>query len=101
MDRTVLEEKLQYTAIEPVPLLWWDPQTAQVLEIGLVRGSFPVQATFTFRPTGEAAFEVPYRINGDFGLTAISDAVRQRMEVAGYTETVEAFILNSNAVRVP
>jgi phosphopantothenoylcysteine synthetase/decarboxylase len=99
IDRQVLEEKPLYTARQPVPLLWWDPNTAQVVEIGLIRGDFPVQATFTFRPTGQQALEVPYRINGDFGLTAISGALRERMAAAGYTEFAETFVLSSAAVQ--
>jgi hypothetical protein len=98
IDRAVLEGTRLYAAGEPVPLLWWDPLTGQAVEIGLVRGAFPVQATFTFRPTGEAALEVPYTINRDFGLSAISGAVRARMEAAGYTETVEAFIVDTDVV---
>lgn len=100
IDRQVLEAKPLYTAQAPVSLLWWDPNTGQTLEIGLIRGDFPVQATFTFRPTGEPALEVPYTINGDFGLTAISGAVRERMQAAGYTQTVEAFVIDSAAVEL-
>jgi hypothetical protein len=93
VDRTVLEAKPLYTTRQPVPLLWWDPATGQVLEIGLIRGDFPVQATFVFRPTGEQALEVPYTINRDFGLSSISAAVRDRMLAAGFTQTVEAFVV--------
>jgi hypothetical protein len=94
-----LESKPLYRAAQPVPLLWWDPATGQVIEIGLLRGDFPVQARFTFRPTGEQALEVPYRLNGDFGLTAISDALRQRMVAAGYPQSVEAFVIATEAVQ--
>jgi hypothetical protein len=45
-----------------------------------------------------AALEVPYRINQDFGLTAISEAVRARMKAAGYTDSVEAYIEQTEAV---
>lgn len=93
-----MQPKQLYSAQQPVSLLWWDPATGQTLEIGLISGDFPVQATFTFRPTGQPALEVPYTINGDFGLTAISDAVRERMQAAGYDKTVEAFIVRSDAV---
>jgi len=98
-DRQVLEERPLYTARSPVPLLWWDPATGQVLEIGLIRGDFPVQARFTFRPTGQPALEVPYRINADFGLTAVSEAVLQRLRAAGYTEFAETFVIVSDAVQ--
>ncbi len=75
--------------------------TGQTLEIGILLGDVPVQARFRLRTTGESAFEVPYRINQDFGLTAISEAVRSRMEAAGYTVSVEAFLLESDAVQAP
>jgi hypothetical protein len=100
IDRQVLAEKPLYTARQPVPLLWWDPNTGQVVEIGLIRGDFPVQATFSFRPTGQQALEVPYRINGDFGLTAISAALRERMAAAGYTEFAETFVLTSDSIQL-
>jgi hypothetical protein len=93
IDRTVLESKPLYTTRQPVPLLWWDPATGQALEIGLIRGDFPVQARFIFRPTGEQALEIPYTINRDFGLSSISQAVRDRMFAAGFTQTVEAFVV--------
>jgi hypothetical protein len=65
------------------------------LPIGTVSGEFPAQAEFILRGAQQAAFEVPYRINNDFGLTAISDAVRERMKAAGYTQSVEAYILRT------
>jgi hypothetical protein len=99
VERQVLEPRQLYRASQPVALLWYDPLTTQVVEIGLIVGDFPVQAVFVFRPTGVAALEVPYRINNDFGLTSISDALRQRMRVAGYAESVEAFVLVSDGVQ--
>jgi len=43
----------------------------------------------------QAALEVPYRINNDFGLTSISEAVRARMQAAGYSQSVEAYVLRT------
>ena len=99
LNRQVLDPPRLYVAQSPVSLLWFDPVTGQRLEIGTLIGTFPVQAQFTLREGNQPAFEVPYRINGDFGLTAISDAVKQRMNAAGYTESVEAFVLQSDAIQ--
>lgn len=103
-DRRVVQPVQLYVARRPARLLWFDPRTSQVLDIGNISGTFPVQATFQFlgQTQVEEAVEVPYTINRDFGLTAISEAVRQRMAAAGYTETVEAFVvLNDSIVPQP
>jgi hypothetical protein len=97
-QRIVFDPPRFYEVRSPIPLLWYDPATGQVLEIGTLRGIFPAQAQFTFRPTNMVSLEVPYRINGDFGLTSISDAVLERMNNAGYTTTVEAFVSLSESI---
>lgn len=99
LNRQVFDPPQTYVAHNHVTLQWYDPATGQVLEIGTLFGDFPVQAQFVLRDGNRPAFEVPYRINGDFGLTAISDAVVQRMHAAGYSESVEAFILQSDAIQ--
>ncbi len=101
IDRQVLNPPQLYRVTSQVALFWYDPITGQILEIGTLRGDVLVQARFRLRSTGQAALEVPYRINNDFGLTAISEAVRSRMEAAGYTVSVEAFLLESDAVQAP
>lgn len=101
LDREVLDPPRLYRATRRVTLFWYDPATGQALEIGTLMGDFPVQARFRLRASGAAALEVPYRINNDFGLTAISEAVRLRMEAAGYTISVEAFLLESDAIQAP
>lgn len=98
LDRQVFAERRLYRASQPVPLLWFDPLTSQSVEIGTLIGSFPAQAQFTLRQSNQPALEVPYRINNDFGLTAISEAIRERMRAAGYTESVETFIVQTEAV---
>jgi hypothetical protein len=98
-DRKVLEPKQTYSARNPVTLWWYDPLTGQSLAIGTLIGEFPVQALFTLRSEKRAALEVPYRINADFGLTAISDAVRERMKDAGYTQSVEAYVFQTDDVQ--
>jgi hypothetical protein len=97
-DRQVFDQQRLYIANNDVALLWYDPVTGQSLEIGTIRGEFPAQAQFILRSDRRAALEVPYRINQDFGLTAISEAVRARMKAAGYTESVEAYIEQTEAV---
>ena len=65
------------------------------MPIGTISGEFPAQAEFILRGAQQAALEVPYRINNDFGLTAISDAVRERMKAAGYAQSVEAYVVRT------
>jgi hypothetical protein len=94
-DRKVNDPPRIYTVKSPATLWWYDPLTSQSLTIGTISGEFPVQAEFILRSTQQAALEVPYRINNDFGLTAISEAVRERMKAAGYSQSVEAYILRT------
>lgn len=99
LNREVIQPPQLYVAASPVPLLWYDPLTGQSLQIGTIIGEFPVQAHFTLRSDNKPALEVPYRINIDFGLTSISDAVRDRMKAAGYTQSVEAYVIQNDAVQ--
>lgn len=101
IDRQVYDPPRLHRAVRRITLFWYDPGVGQVLEVGDLIGDFPVQARFSLRSSGEMALEVPYRINNDFGLTAISEAVRSRMEAAGYTISVEAFVLESDAIQLP
>jgi hypothetical protein len=94
-DRNVNDPPRLYVAQSSVTLWWYDPLIGQSVPIGTIRGEFPVQAEFILRGAQQAALEVPYRINNDFGLTAISEAVRERMEAAGYSQSVEAYILRT------
>lgn len=98
-DRQVLDPWQIYVAQRPVSLLWFDPLSGQSLEIGKLLGPFPAQARFILRDDNLPALEIPYRINTDFGLTAISEALKRRMQDAGYTESVEAYIVESDAVQ--
>lgn len=98
LNRQVFDQQRLYIANNDVTLLWYDPMTGQSLMIGTIRGEFPAQAQFTLRSDRRPALEVPYRINQDFGLTAISEAVRARMKAAGYSESVEAYIEQTDIV---
>jgi hypothetical protein len=99
LDRKVNDPKRIYIAKNSTTLWWYDPLTSQSLPIGAISGEFPVQAEFIMRNVQQAALEVPYRINNDFGLTAISEAVRKRMEAAGYTQSVEAYVLQTDDIQ--
>lgn len=99
IQREEFEQPQSYIATAPVSLMWFDPLTGQSLEIGRLLGEFTVQAQFRYRPNEVPAFEVPYTINQNFGLTAISPAVVERMASAGYTETVEAYVLQSDVIQ--
>lgn len=98
-DRKVNDPPKTYVAQVPVMLWWFDPLTSQEVPIGTLSGEFPAQAEFTLRGEQQAALEVPYVIDADFGLTAISEAVRERMKAAGYSQSVEAYILRTADVQ--
>ena len=98
IDRQPFAERRLYRASQPIALLWFDPLTSQTVEVGTLIGTFPAQAQFKLWPGNQPALEVPYRINNDFGLTAISEAIRERMRAAGYTESVETYIVQTEAV---
>jgi hypothetical protein len=97
-DRQVLERTQTYIARNPVPLLWYDPLTGQSLDIGTLIGEFTVQARFVLRSKNALALEVPYRINADYGLTSISEALLTRMREAKYQESVEAYVMQTEDV---
>jgi hypothetical protein len=97
-DRQAFEPPRRYLARQGTALLWFDPRTNQSLEIGTLLGEFRATAQFTLRASEQPALEVPYTINADYGLTAISDALIQRMHDAGYAERVEAYVLLSEAI---
>ena len=99
LDRRTFDPPQAYVARPSATLLWYDPRTGQSLEIGTLLGEFPASAEFRLRGSDQLAIEVPYRINNDFGLTAISDAIVRRMNEAGYSERVDAYVLLSEAVQ--
>ncbi len=97
-DRVVFPEPRVYIARRPTTLYWYDPLSGQSLPVGTLLGPFTAQAAFIFLPANAPALEVPYRINGDFGLTSIAPSVQQRMAAAGYTEFAETYVLLSDAI---
>ncbi len=76
-------------------LWWYDPINQQHLIVGTFDGSFVAQARFVLRDQGVTALEVPYQINQSYGVTAISPAIIERMRVAGYTEWVETYVIET------
>ena len=100
LSREAFAEPRTYRANQPTTLFWFDPANEQIVEIGTIIGAFPAQAQFTLRDTNQPALEVIYRINSDFGLTSISEALRARMRAANSGESVEAYVLVSEAVTI-
>lgn len=98
-NRREFDGQKQYRANAPVALLWYDPATGQILEIGKLVGEFVATAQFELVPQNHApTLAVPYKIDTDYGLTAISPAVKARMQAAGYNDQVEAFVVLNEAV---
>jgi hypothetical protein len=99
LHREPFEPPRVYIAPQGTALFWFDPHTGQTLEIGTLLGEFTTTAGFIWRANNQPALLVPYQINGEYGLTAISEATVTRMRDAGYTERVEAFVLVSDSVQ--
>ena len=97
-DRVAFDVPQRMTTLAPSPLLWLDPRNGQVLEIGMLNGSFAATARMVLTSDTHEAYEVEYTINQDYGLTAISDAIVMRMRDAGYTASVRAFVVASDTV---
>ncbi|HEY1015767.1 MAG TPA: hypothetical protein VGE07_23870 [Herpetosiphonaceae bacterium] len=74
-------------------LLWWyDPQTAQFVALGWVKGNITAQGQFRVRGQWVEALEVPFEVAGSYGLT-LDASVIERIRRAGYTgDTIETFI---------
>jgi hypothetical protein len=98
-DRKVNDPPRIFIARNPVTLWWYDPLTSQSAPIGTISGEFPVEAEFILRGDQQPALEVSYVINHDFGLTAISESVRERMKAAGYEQSVEAYVVQTNDIQ--
>jgi hypothetical protein len=97
-QRQLFDTPRRITTLQPTPLLWLDPRNGQVLEIGLLNGDFIATAQIMLTSDTSAAYEVDYRINQDFGLTSISEAVAMRMRDAGYAASVRAFVVITDNV---
>ncbi len=99
-QRQLFDTPIRVTTLQPTPLLWLDPRNGQVLEIGLLNGDFVATAQIVLTSDNSVAYEVDYRINQDFGLTSISEAVAMRMRDAGYAASVRAFVVVTDNVVV-
>lgn len=82
-------------------LWWYDPLQQQHLALGTFRGAFTVQARFILQSQNAPALEVPYQINRSYGVTALSPAIIERMQAAGYSEWVEAYVLETPDIVAP
>ncbi len=82
-------------------LWWYDPLQQQHLALGTFRGAFTVQARFILQAQNVPALEVPYQINRSYGITALSPAIIERMRAAGYSEWVEAYVLETPDIVAP
>jgi hypothetical protein len=92
-NRSVFEGgPFAYVSRGSTELWWYDPIAQQPVILGTITGEFLAQAQFRLRGQGVDALEVPYRINQDYGLTSLSAAFVERMQRAGYTESVEAYV---------
>lgn len=98
VDRVEFPSPQTYLAQQPVELRWFDPRSGQSLLVGRLIGEFPAQATFRLRSSGLPALAVQYTVDQSFGLTAISPALKTRMQAAGITETAETYVLVSTDI---
>ncbi len=97
-NRQVFDEPQPYTT-SGSQLWWYDPINQQHVILGNITGKFDAQARFELVGQGVEALEVPYAINQSFGLTALSPALVQRLEAAGYTQWVETYVIIGPAVQ--
>ncbi len=98
-DRTVFETPQIYVARSQSKLWWYDPINQQHVLLGTFSGRFVAQASFYLPVKDNAeALEVPYEINRQYGLTALSPALVERMHAAGYTTWVETYVLVSSEI---
>jgi hypothetical protein len=85
LDRKPFETATRYTTTG-TELYWYDPVFQQSVLLGTFGGDFDALATFTLRSSGQPCLEVLYEVNKRYGLTALSPAIVERIEAAGYTE---------------
>lgn len=87
VDRQPFSQPETYTTTGS-ELFWYDPVYQQPVLLGTFSGPFEALATFDLRSTGQPALEVLYEVNKRYGLTALSPAIVERIEAAGYTDGV-------------
>lgn len=92
LDYVRYDSPRTYVAPASTLLWWYDPQTAQFVALGWVKGSITAQGQFRVRGQWVEALEVPFDVLGSYGLT-LDSSVIERIRRAGYTgDTIETFI---------
>ncbi|NJN65501.1 MAG: hypothetical protein HC884_01710 [Chloroflexaceae bacterium] len=97
-NREVFDSYQVYTT-SGSDLWWYDPVNQQHVVLGSFTGHFNAQARFTLTAREGTALEVPYQVNQSYGLQALSPALVQRIEAAGYGEWIEAYVLLGTEVQ--
>lgn len=80
-------------------LYWYDPRNQQHVVLGRINGEFLAQARFVLKTRDVPALEVPYHVNSSYGLTALSPAIIERIQAAGYADWIETYVLESSDVQ--
>ncbi len=91
INRNVFDLTRSYTTASS-ELWWYDPVNQQHVILGTFTGDFLAQAQFTLRGQGIEALEVPYQVNVNYGLTALSPALVARINAAGAKDWVETYV---------
>lgn len=97
-DREVFEGPRSFVT-SGSDLWWYDPRNQQHVVLGRINGEFLAQARFVLQSRELPALEVPYRVNSSYGLTALSPALIERIQAAGYTDWIETYVLESPEVQ--
>lgn len=99
-NREIFESLRSYTT-RGSDLWWYDPVNQQHIVLGSFSGNFDAQAQFTLAHSKEDALEVPYHVNQSYGVTALSPALEQRIQDAGYGEWIETYVIINSEVQSP
>ncbi len=97
-DRVVFERPQPFVT-GGSDLWWYDPRNQQHVVLGRINGEFLAQARFVLQSRELPALEVPYHVNSSYGLTALSPALIERIQAAGYADWIETYVLESPDVQ--
>ncbi|NJK79355.1 MAG: hypothetical protein HC876_08550 [Chloroflexaceae bacterium] len=99
IDREVFPQIQRYRT-DGSNLWWYDPVQQEHVSLGSFSGEFDVQARFRLAGSGLTVLEVPYQVNRRYGITALSPAIVDRIQAAGYGEWIETYVIEEPVVRV-